>query len=129
MADAGVRLVLTQASLLDACRSYAKPDARFVDVVTVCEEAAEKISQLWTTRRRQECQMTWRRYVLYTSGSTGRPKGQGRLHLGGSSRRRTRPTTNLVLSESELLGGGGAQSRDTWRSMNYSFINITAPGA
>ena len=35
--------------MLDACRSYAKPDARFVDVVTVCEEAAEKISQLWTT--------------------------------------------------------------------------------
>ena len=111
MADAGVRLVLTQASLLDACRSYAKPDARFVDVVTVCEEAAEKISQLWTTRRRLECQMTWRRYVLYTSGSKGRPKPQGSRHKGVcisedhlAEERDQRPTS--CCRRASCLGGG-----------------------
>ncbi|HEU4508039.1 MAG TPA: amino acid adenylation domain-containing protein [Pyrinomonadaceae bacterium] len=63
LADAGVRLLLTQRSLADRCEGVA----------TLCLD--EELPEMPVTNPRDTARAENLAYVIYTSGSTGQPKG------------------------------------------------------
>jgi len=75
LADAKVRLLLTQQSLLEKLT--------VTDVQTVCLDAEwEQIEQRSTENLQVKVALQNAAYVIYTSGSTGKPKGVVVQHVG-----------------------------------------------
>jgi amino acid adenylation domain-containing protein len=79
VADAGVRVLLTQRHLVDLLPAH--------DAQVVCLDSdRELILQESRTNLASEVQPENLFYVIYTSGSTGRPKGISCLHGGALNR-------------------------------------------